>query len=658
MSVRLFTGSRLARELWGGDLLVRAARAAREIPRCAEATWARELGKLLIDSVLMLAAGAWAWFSSFGQLQEPASPLPFLATVLCARLPVYLGLRIYRMPWRKVSRQDVLWLTASAAAGPPLIAILFYVLPQLFALGAPGRPYLVLPTEAALHLILLGGARVSARTIASSHRRNGAGRRTLIVGTGDAARSLVWQIQESATDYRVVGFVDDDPAKQHQRILGLPVRGTVDEIPEVAARLRAQQIVVAIPSLSPERMREVLVVCEKTGVPVRILPPLRELMERGVAVSALREVRMGDLLPRSEVKLDREAVSGYLRGRTVLVTGGGGSIGRELCRQVLNVGASRALVLGRGENSVHEAMQELCEVEGDCEVVPVICDIQDRRGLGHVFELYHPDVVFHAAAHKHVPLMERYPAEAVRNNVIGTLNVVELSIEHLVGRFVLVSTDKAVEPRSVMGSTKHVAEMIVRGYAVAANANMVSVRFGNVLGSRGSVIPIMTRQIQNGQPVTVTDPDMVRYFMTIPEAAQLILQAGAMGGRGDVFVLDMGYPVRIMDLAHNLIRLSGLVPNQDVPIRVTGRRPGEKLSEDLLSRAETVGARRSGQFYVAPAEPVALDTLLDQIKALQSAVALNDGSRIVQALQGIVPAFQPEAAHSSTRASAPRAMGW
>ncbi|MFB3880276.1 MAG: polysaccharide biosynthesis protein [Armatimonadota bacterium] len=641
MSVRLFTGPWRARGAWPGETIGRAAGAAF---RRLAGTHAKTTVKVAVDGVLMAGAAAWAWLGSYGQVADPGSVAPFLAVVLCARLPIYFGLNIHRMPWRKVSRSDAVWLTGSAVSAPPIMALLLYILPDPFTLGALARPYLLLATEPALYLTLLSAARIGARTV-SSTLRAGRGNRTLVVGTGDAARSLVWQIQESVTDYNVVGFVDDDPARLGMRVLGIPVLGNTEVLPKLVANMGIKQIVIAIPSLSSHRLREIALICEQTGVPVRILPPLRELMSNGVGVGALREVRMEDLLPRSEVKLDRSAIARLLNGRTVLVTGGGGSIGRELCRQILGIGAARLLVLGRGENSVYEAAQELNELRSECEVVPVICDVQDRSGLRNVFARYCPEVVFHAAAHKHVPLMEQYPAEAVRNNIVGTLNVVRLAVEFGVDRFVLVSTDKAVDPSSVMGSSKRVAEMIVKGYAVSRNANMVSVRFGNVLGSRGSVIPLMKRQIRNGQPVTVTDTEMVRYFMTIPEAAQLILQAGATGGRGEVFVLDMGYPVKIIDLARDLIRLSGLVPSQDVPIRVTGRRPGEKLREDFLSKMETAGAQKNGHFYIAPPEPVALEVLLEHVRELRMAAAAGDGERIVRELRRIVPSFKPDAAH-------------
>jgi FlaA1/EpsC-like NDP-sugar epimerase len=479
------------------------------------------------------------------------------------------------------------------------------------------------------------------RASASTHPRIGK-RRILIAGTRDAARSLAYQIQESSVAYRVVGFVDDDNSVKGHRIRGLPVLGKLDDLGWLADEHRADLIVIANPSLAPDHLRRVLEVCEPTGVPVRILPRLSELMGGLGGVAALREVNMEDLLPRPEINLDRKEISGYLKDKIVLVTGGGGSIGGELCRQALSAGVAKLLVLGRGENSVFEMMQELNELNAHCEIVPVICDVRDRAGLEHVFRHHRPEVVFHAAAHKHVPLMEHYPTEAVKNNVLGTLNVVELSVEHRVERFVLVSTDKAVDPRSVMGASKRIAEMIVRAHATTFGTNMVSVRFGNVLGSRGSVVPVMTRQIRRRQPITITDPDMVRYFMTIPEAVQLILHAGASGSEGEVFVLDMGHPVRIFDLARDLVRLSGLVPFHDIPIRVIGKRPGEKISEDLLTHLEMEGAEKRGPFYIAPSLPVSLSELHDLINELRAAADLDARDEIIYLMRRLIPSFEPE----------------
>ena len=620
----------------------------------------RVAAKISIDVILMAGAAGWAWLICSARGAGASSPWGFIAGVVAVRLAIYLSLELHRLPWRRVSSHDGLWLAGSAALGVPLIAALGYALAKLSGAAIFPQLPLVSMTEPILYLTLLGGVRVSARAAATRRRgRNGA-KRVLIAGTGDAARSLIWQIQNSDTDYKAVGLVDDDPARQGERVLGLPVLGTIADLPELAPRLEADQIVIAIPSLPPPRLREVLLLCEPIGLPVRLLPPLRELMDGRVSVALLRAVQTEDLLPRAEVAMDQHAVSRYLKGKTALITGGGGSVGGELCRLVLGLGAARLLVLGRGENSIFEITQELQarrEEEGRaCEVIPVVCDVQDRRGLERVFARYRPEVVFHAAAHKHVPLMEQYPWEAIRNNVLGTLNVVQLSVQHLVSRFVLVSTDKAINPTSVMGASKQVAEKIVKGFAVARNANMVSVRFGNVLGSRGSVVPLMKRQIENGQPVTVTDPEMVRYFMTIPEATQLILQAGAVGGRGEVFVLDMGHPVRVLDLAKDLIRLSGLMPEHDVPIRIIGRRPGEKLKEDLLDEMERQGARKTGHFYVAPPEPVDLSQLLSQIKRLRAAAEMQEAEPVVRILKEIVPSFSPDAAHRERRRLPARIM--
>jgi FlaA1/EpsC-like NDP-sugar epimerase len=613
----------------------------------------RDPVKLLIDLCLIMIAAAWVWFVSFGQVHHPGPPLAFISVVVFARLGIYFALRLHRASWRDISRFDVLWLSVSAAAGPPAIGLIFLLLPDPFTLSTLVQPYLVLVTEPTTYLLLLCGVRVSVRAAASTHPRTGK-RRMLIVGTRDAARSFAYQIQESSVEYRVIGFVDDDPTVQGRRIRGLPVLGMLDDLCWLADEHRLDLIVIAFPSLAPDRLRRVLEVCEPTGVPIRILPSLKEVMGGHADFTSLREVEMGDLLPRSEVRLDQGLISSFLQGKSVLVTGGGGSIGGELCRQALAGGVSKLLILGRGENSIFEMMQELTEQNGHCQLIPVICDVRDRNGLSHVFDQHRPQLVFHAAAHKHVPLMEQYPAEAIKNNVLGTLNVAELSVEHGVERFVLVSTDKAVDPRSVMGASKRIAELVVSGHATHFGANMVSVRFGNVLGSRGSVVPTMKRQIKLRQPITLTDPDMVRYFMTIPEAVQLILQAGASGGAGEVFVLNMGQPMRIFDLARDLVRLSGLVPYQDIPIRITGRRPGEKISEDLLTRIESEQTEKGGQFYIAPSQPVNLTELRKLIDDLRVAAEANVRDDVLALMRGIIPSFTPDAAASTHEEGADR----
>lgn len=597
--------------------------------------------KMAADLLLILVAAAWTWLATFGQVAHPGSPAPFIIVVLCARLIIYCALRLHRTSWLHVSRFEAIWLGVSAVLGPPLIAFIYYILPSPFTLRDLVRPDLILATEPAFYLLLLGGARVTARAVALSGLQE-PGRRLLIIGAGVTGRALAFQIQEAHTRYSMVGFLDDDERQQGRRVRGLPILGKVSDLTRVVGTHQVQEIAIAMPSLEPARLRQLLAECERVHVPIRILPPLSEILGGQADLKALREVRMEDLLPRPEVAIDQTAIRTYLNGRTVLVTGGGGSIGRELCSQVLLAGASRLLVLGRGENSVFEAIQELADLDSKSELIPVICDVRDRPALDRILRDYKPHVVFHAAAHKHVPLMEQYPCEAVKNNVLGTLNAVQLSVQHRVERFVLVSTDKAVDPSSVMGATKRLGEMIVNAYAARGDADMVSVRFGNVLGSRGSVVPTMTRQILGGQPVTVTDPDMVRYFMTIPEAVQLILQAGAIGGRGEVFVLDMGRPVRILDLARDLIRLAGLVPEQDIPIHIVGRRPGEKVKEDLLTALESKTVEKNGPFYMAPAQAIEFATVMGQVEKLRKASEGGRSDEITSLLQSLLPAFRSQ----------------
>ena len=597
-----------------------------------------DIVKPVIDLGLILIAAAWAWLVSFGQIANPGAVWPFLIAVLIARGAIYFGLHIQRTSWLHVSRFEVLSLFLSALMGPPVIALVLWILPDPFTLKSLVRPLLLLTTEPAFYLLVLCGSRMTARAIAYS-RKPKSMRRVLIIGAGSAARALALQVQEIPSNYQLVGFLDDDPSKKKVRYRGLRVLGELSDLPQIVDSSEVQEVIVAITHLPPENLREIMNVCGEDDIPVRILPPLEELMGGSPNLRAVREVRMEDLLPRPEVDVDRASISRYLAQRTVLVTGGGGSIGGELCRQVVNSNARCLIVLGRGENSVFEMVQELLQLESACEIIPAICDVRDRPALDKIFEKFQPEVVFHAAAHKHVPLMEQYPCEAIKNNVGGTLNLVQLAVSHRTEHFVMVSTDKAVDPANVMGASKRTCEMIVKGYAEQSGLNMVCVRFGNVLGSRGSVVPTMARQIRRGLPVTVTDPDMVRYFMTIPEASQLILQAGSIGGHGEVFVLDMGHPVKILDLAHDLIRLSGLVPGQDIPIRIIGTRPGEKMYEDMLTKSELDCVEKKGPFFMAEVASVQMRQLLRDIMDMMDFAEKGESKEALRLLSQIVPEY-------------------
>lgn len=597
-----------------------------------------DLVKPGIDLCLILLAASWAWLVSFGQVANPGVLWPFLVTVLIARGTIYFALSLHRTSWLHVSRFEVLSLFVSALMGPPAIAFVLWVLPDPFTLKSLLRPTLLLTTEPAFYLLVLCGARMTARAIAYSKKPKSSSR-VLIIGAGKAARALAIQFQEIPSNYQLVGFLDDDASKRKVRYRGLRILGGLSDLSQVVKISEVQEIIIAITHLPPQQLREIMSICGENDIPVRILPPLEEIMGGSPNLRAIREVRMEDLLPRPEVDIDRASISRYLAQRTVLVTGGGGSIGGELCRQVVNSNARRLIVLGRGENSVFEMVQELLQLESGCEIIPAICDVRDRPALDKIFEKFQPEVVFHAAAHKHVPLMEQYPCEAIKNNVGGTLNLVQLAVHHRTKHFVMVSTDKAVDPANVMGASKRTCEMIVKGYAEQSDLNMVCVRFGNVLGSRGSVVPTMARQIRRGLPVTVTDPEMVRYFMTIPEASQLILQAGSIGGHGEVFVLDMGHPVKILDLAHDLIRLSGLVPGQDIPIRIIGKRPGEKMYEDMLTKSELSNVEKKGPFFMAEVASVQMRQLLGAILTMMDAAEKGESKEALRLLSQIVPEY-------------------
>jgi FlaA1/EpsC-like NDP-sugar epimerase len=410
----------------------------------------------------------------------------------------------------------------------------------------------------------------------------------LIAGAGSAGESIARELRQNPRNGILpVGFADDDRSKHGHRLHGLPVLGSLADIPGIVRRERVQEVVIALPSAPGTVVREIVRLAAEAGVKTRTVPSLSDLISGRVQASALRQVEIQDLLRRTPVQTKLEQAHGQAYGRTVLVTGAGGSIGSELCRQLARLGPERLILLGHGENSIFDVRQELTDSFPAVALESVILDVRDREGLERVFDRFQPFSVFHAAAHKHVPLMESNVAEAVTNNVLGTKNMVELAAASGAEHFVLISTDKAVRPTSVMGATKRVAEQIVQETAELTGRNFVSVRFGNVLGSRGSVVPTFLRQIAAGGPVTVTHPEMRRYFMTISEAVQLVLQAGAIGKGGEVFVLDMGEPMKVMDLATDLIRLSGLEVDRDIEIRFSGARPGEKLYEELFFSAES-----------------------------------------------------------------------
>lgn len=442
-----------------------------------------------------------------------------------------------------------------------------------------------------LHIILIGGSRFVWRVFRDRYisKNKGKKKRTLIVGAGDAGAMLARQLNTEANESELypVAFVDDDMHKQKMQVYNLPVVGQVASIPDVVTDLEIEHIIIAIPSLRNGELKRIIDFANETEVQVQMLPKLEDLASGRVSVSNLKNVEVEDLLGREPVLLDNAAIQSTITGETVMVTGAGGSIGSEICRQLIQFQPERILLVGHGEFSIYSIDMELKKMYGqtDTEVVPIIGDVKDKKRMLDIMEQYRPKKVYHAAAHKHVPLMEYNPHEAIKNNVIGTKNVAEAADEFLVDTFVLVSTDKAVNPTNVMGASKRVAEMVVQNLAKTSMTKFVAVRFGNVLGSRGSVIPLFRRQIEAGGPVTVTDPEMTRYFMTIPEASRLVIQAGTLARGGEIFVLDMGEPVKIVDLAKNLIRLSGYA-EEDIGIEFSGIRPGEKMYEELLGEDE------------------------------------------------------------------------
>ncbi|MEZ0482282.1 polysaccharide biosynthesis protein [Planococcus sp. SSTMD024] len=456
-------------------------------------------------------------------------------------------------------------------------------------------------------ILFLGASRFSFRLYHEREPRKGEAQlsRTIVVGAGEAGRMIVRQMKQNPQwGRKPILFIDDDRTKWGLEIFGLGVSGPISEIPRLAAENQIDQIVIAMPSLSKREMAEVTKLCIDTGLKVQTIPRIEDLMVGKVKVSDIRDVKIEDLLGREEVRLDMEALTEKIEGKSIMVTGAGGSIGSEICRQISVFKPARLLLLGHGENSIYTIDRELrARVPKEIDIVPIIADIQDRERIFEMVGKFKPDIIYHAAAHKHVPLMEANPLEAVKNNIFGTKNVAEAADRHGVGNFVMISTDKAVNPPNIMGASKRFAEMIVQNLAISSDTTFAAVRFGNVLGSRGSVVPLFREQIAKGGPVTITDPKMTRYFMTIPEASRLVIQAGMLASGGEVFVLDMGEPVKIVDLARNMIRLSGF-EEDEIQINYTGMRPGEKLYEELLDPSEIQSEKVFAKIHIGKATPI------------------------------------------------------
>ncbi len=548
--------------------------------------------------------------------------------------------RLYNNLWEYASIDEVIQILLAVLLSTLIGAVFLWII----SVRLPIRVFVV---ACFMLVFFMGGIRMVFRIMRSKGRALASAQhpaerpRTLVVGAGETGSLAIDRMssRDPLMPGRPVVATDDDPAKRGLRIHGVRVEGTTDDILDLVDKYGIEQIVVAIPSSTPEERKRIYSVCTQTDCRLRTLPNVRELSLDEIGDVSLRDVDVADLLGREEIVLNTRAVSGYIAGETILVTGGGGSIGSELCRQLAQVAPKRIVIFDMYENDAYMLRNELLSKYEDIDVIVEIGNVCDAHRVGELFDKYEPSAVFHAAAHKHVPLMEVCPREAIQNNVFGTLNVVHAAADHNVDRFIFISTDKAVNPTSVMGATKRMGEMIVQYYARASKHTVFSaVRFGNVLGSNGSVIPLFQRQIAQGGPVTVTHPDIERYFMTIPEASRLVIQAGGMAHGGEIFILDMGEPVKIVDLAKGLIQLKGLTPGIDIEIVFTGLREGEKMYEELLMNEENTIPTNNRSIMVSTGQEISYDEVTEKLDELRGAIALSDAEAI-RVLETAVPTY-------------------
>jgi FlaA1/EpsC-like NDP-sugar epimerase len=605
----------------------------------------RRVVHLLFDACLVAAA----WYLAFAlrfDFRIPARYEELLSQTILLVVGVKVGVFVlagfYNHWWRYVSIRDMWSIARGVVVASFLVFILIYLVEPVENVRLPRSVFI---TDTLLLLALVTGVRLLVRTLMERPGRRSLvtrGKELLVVGAGDAGQLIVREMQKNPNlGYTPIGLVDDDARKRNLRVHGVRVLGTTADLPRLLADNRPDELIIAIPSAAGETRQRIVNACRDARVPVKTLPAVHELISGDLHLSRqLREVQVEDVLGREAVELDLASIASYVTGETVLVTGAGGSIGSELCRQIAAVGAERIVLVDHSENALVEIERELAYERRYGSTVAVLADAKDRAKVRRLFERFRPGVVFHAAAYKHVPLMEANPLESVRNNIFSTAVMAEVASEFRTKRFVLVSTDKAVNAKNVLGQTKAVCEWIMEAAAAREQngTHFISVRFGNVLGSSGSVIPLFRRQIARGGPVTVTHPEMTRYFMTIPEAVQLIIQAGAIGESGDIYVLDMGTPVRIIDLAHNMIRLSGKEPDRDIAIEFIGVRPGEKLHEELWAAGENAVPTTHAKILRCGTQPVDPLWLEEELAELERLVEAGETVEIVNRIGMMVRA--------------------
>ena len=559
---------------------------------------------------------------------------------------IFIPFKLYSSLWEFASVDELLHILLAAMA----VAVLQFAAIVLNLVDLPlSFPMLNAMVLAVLTVLFRFSYRM-ARSIARRRSRRGVQARTMLIGAGSAGMQTLREFETSENSKNhVVCIIDDDPQKTGRYLNNVKIVGTRRDIAKAAQDYRVEEIVFAIPAAPTQQRKQILKLCQETGCKLKILPGISQLANGEVKVQKIRDVDVLDLLGRDSVQVDLSQIAEYLSGKTVLVTGGGGSIGSELCRQIAGHRPKHLVIFDIYENNAYDIQQELRRTHPGLELITLIGSVRDTERVNMLFETYRPEIVFHAAAHKHVPLMEDSPNEAIKNNVFGTYHVARAADRYGTKTFVLISTDKAVNPTNVMGASKRICEMIVQTMANRSATKFVAVRFGNVLGSNGSVIPLFKRQIAEGGPVTVTHPDIIRYFMTIPEAVQLVLQAGAYANRGEIFVLDMGEPVRIDDLARNLIRLSGFTPDEDIEIRYTGLRPGEKLFEEMLMDEE--GLRETANKLIHIGQPIRIseEHFLEQLAQLETACEQNS-PQIRALIARIVPTYHRAAVTQTVQA--------